>query len=172
MSLRSKMRDEFPRGWWRSVRWWFTGTKELVLATLASVATVLFWGEVRRAIRSRNDPQVLMHLRATTEGYVAGFVVGCGFFVIMPQMLLAITASAPQLTPPTVLVVILAAWFATNAVLCAIVLSLVLRSRFRHKPAWEQHEFIEQHAPKFGRPPETIDEYRAAAMRDQQGEQR
>jgi hypothetical protein len=173
MSLRSRMRDDFPQGWWHSARWWFTGTKELALATVASVATVLFIGEVRRAVRERNDPRVLMSLRATTEGYAAGLVVGCSFFMIMPQMLQAITTSAPQLTPPTALVVILGAWFATNVVLCLIVLCILLHSRFRHRAAWEEREFIEQNAPKFGRPPETIDEYRALGLRQhEEGESR
>ena len=29
MSLRSRVRDDFPHGWWRSTSWWWIGIKDL-----------------------------------------------------------------------------------------------------------------------------------------------
>lgn len=48
MRLGSRLRGEFPRGWWSSARWWITGIRELALSIVAAVTTVVFVGGQER----------------------------------------------------------------------------------------------------------------------------
>ncbi|MGR8007534.1 hypothetical protein [Streptomyces hypolithicus] len=83
MRLGSRLRGEFPRGWWRSARWWITGIRELALSTVAAVTTVLFVGEMMRAVRYRDEPRTPARLAGTFEGYVSSLLVngaGLGVF--------------------------------------------------------------------------------------------
>ncbi|MEW1821416.1 hypothetical protein AB0323_11580 [Arthrobacter sp. NPDC080031] len=44
-------------------------------------------------------------------------------------------------------------------------LAMLARSRVRHRDTWAEIDFVETHAPKYGRPPETIEEYRALRLK-------
>ncbi|MFC7848202.1 hypothetical protein ACFUTU_06950 [Arthrobacter sp. NPDC057388] len=44
-------------------------------------------------------------------------------------------------------------------------LAVLARSRVRHSDTWAEIDFIETHAPKYGRPPETIEEHRALHLK-------
>ncbi|WP_424862864.1 hypothetical protein [Streptomyces sp. MMS24-I29] len=46
-----------------------------------------------------------------------------------------------------------------------MVLTVFVRSRIRQRDLWRQLDFIDEHAPKYGRPPETVEEYRAQRLK-------
>ncbi|MFD8609529.1 hypothetical protein [Streptomyces sp. NPDC059631] len=63
-----------------------------------------------------------------------------------------------------VLTALLAGWFLLNITISATVFVVVARSRIRQPAAWAELDFVEQHAPKYGWPPETIEEYRTQQL--------
>lgn len=159
MMLASRLRGEFPRGWCRSARWWITGIRDLALSTAAAVATVVFVGEMTRAVRHRDEPRTLARLSGTFEGYVASLLVNSGGVVVLVTM-------AIEDGLPVVLTALLAGWCLLNIVISATVFVVVARSRIRQPAAWAELDFVEQQAPKYGRPPETIEEYRAKQLQE------
>ncbi len=157
MRLGSKLRGEFPLGWWRSARWWITGIRELALSTAATVATAVFVGEVKRAVRHRDEPRTLARLSGTFEGYVASLLANSAGLAVLATM-------AIEDGLPVVLTALLTGWCLLNIGISATVFVVVARSRIRQSAAWAELDFVEQHAPKYGRPPETIEEYRAQQL--------
>lgn len=159
MRLGSRLRGEFPRGWWSSARWWVTGIRELALSTAAAVATVVFVGEMVRAVRHRDEPRILARLAGTFEGYVSALLVnGSGLGVLVTM--------AIEGDLPVVLMVLLTGWCLSNIGVSAVVFVVVAHSRVRRPAAWAELDFVERHAPKYGRPPETIEEYRALQLQE------
>ncbi|MEU9303325.1 hypothetical protein [Streptomyces sp. NPDC048269] len=159
MRLGSRLRGEFPRGWWRSARWWITGIRELALSTVAAVTTVVFVGEMVRAVRHRDEPRTLARLAGTIEGYVSSILVndaGLGVLVTMPI----------EDDLPVVLMVLLTGWCPSNIGVSVVFVVVAAQSRIRRPAAWAELDFVEQHAPKYGRPPETIEEYRAQQLQE------
>ncbi|WP_371792876.1 hypothetical protein OG285_31540 [Streptomyces sp. NBC_01471] len=155
----SRLRGEFPRGWWRSARWWIAGLRELALSTVTAVVNVLFVGEMVHAAQHRDEPRALAHLSGTFEGYVGSLLInGAGLVV------LAVMAIKDRL--PVVLTALLAGWCPLNFGVSAVVFVMVARSRIRQSATWAKLDFIEEHAPKYGRPPETIEEYRAQQLQE------
>jgi hypothetical protein len=159
MRLGSRLRGEFPRGWWCSAQWWLTGLRELALSTAAAVATVAFVGELVRAVRYRNEPQALARLSGTFEGCVASLLANSAGLV-------ALATLAIEDRLPVVLTALLAGWCLLNIAISATVFVVAARSRIRQPAAWAELDFVEQHAPKYGRPPETIEEYRAQQLQE------
>ncbi|UQA91383.1 hypothetical protein [Streptomyces halobius] len=159
MRLGSRLRGELPRGWWRSARWWITGIRDLALSTAAALATVVFVGEMMRAVRHRDEPRTLARLSGTFEGYVASLLVNNAGLVVLATV-------AIEDGPPVVLTTLLAGWCLLNIAIGATVFVVVARSRIRQPAAWAELDFVEQHAPKYGRPPETIEEYRAQQLQE------
>ncbi|MCT9105415.1 hypothetical protein N4G69_07205 [Streptomyces mirabilis] len=159
MRLGSRLHGEFPPGWWRSARWWITGVCELALNTTAAVATVVFVGEMMRAVRHRDEPRTLARLSGTFEGYVASLLVNSAGLVVLVTM-------AIEDGLPVVLMVLLAGWSLLNIAISATVFVVVAQSRIRQSAAWAELDFVEQHAPKYGRPPQTIEEYRAQQLQE------
>ncbi|KAB7835737.1 hypothetical protein [Streptomyces mobaraensis] len=159
MRLRSRLRGEFPRGWCHSAQWWITGIRDLTLNTTAAVATVVFVGEAKRALRHRDEPRTLARLSGTFEGYVASLLVNSGGLAVLVTM-------AIEEGLPVVLTALLAGWYLPNIAISATVFVVVARSRTRQPAAWAELDFVDQHAPKYGRPPETIEEYRAQQLRE------
>jgi hypothetical protein len=154
MRLGSRLRNEFPRGWWRSAQWWITGIRELARGTVAAAATVVFVGEMVRAMRHRDEPRTLARLAGTFEGDVSSLVVnGTGLDVLGTM--------AIEDDLPVVLMVLLTGWCLSNIGISAVVLVVVAHSRIQRPAAWAALDFVEQHAPKYGRLPETIEQYRA-----------
>ncbi len=47
-----------------------------------------------------------------------------------------------------------------------MVFVVVAQSRIRRLAAWSELDFVEQHVPKYGWPPETIEEYRAQQLQE------
>jgi hypothetical protein len=52
-----------------------------------------------------------------------------------------------------------------NAATAGLVLFLVARSRWARQAEWSVIDFVAARAPRYGRPPETIEEYEAARLR-------
>ncbi|MFF8917457.1 hypothetical protein ACF08M_30155 [Streptomyces sp. NPDC015032] len=159
MRLGSRLRGEFPRGWWRSARWWIAGIRELAVSTTAAVATVAFVGEMVRAVRHRDEPRALAGLSGTFEGYVGGLLINGAGLVVLVGM-------AIEDGPPVALAALLAGWCLLNIAVNAVVFVVVARSRIRQSATWAELDFVEQHVPKYGRPPETIEEYRAQKFQE------
>ncbi|WP_405749538.1 hypothetical protein OG232_04900 [Streptomyces sp. NBC_01411] len=159
MRLGSRLRGEFPRGWCRSARWWITGIRELALNTTAAVATVVFVGDMMRAVRHRDEPRTLARLSGTFEGHVASLLVNSAGLVVLATMTV-------EDGLPVVLTALLAGWCLLNITISATVFVVVARPRIRQPAAWAELDFVEQHAPKYGRPPQTIEEYRAQQLQE------
>ncbi|MEV7960283.1 hypothetical protein [Streptomyces sp. NPDC088141] len=159
MKLGSRLRGEFPRGWWRSARWWITGIRELAVSTGAAVVTVVFVGEMLRAVRHRHEPRILAHLSGTFEGYVGSLLINGAGLVVLVSM-------AIEDSLPVMLTALLAGWCLFNIAITATVFVVAVRSRIRQPATWAELDFVEQHAPKYGRPPETIEEYRAQQLQE------
>lgn len=53
MGLRTGLRNEFPRGWWRSAPWWLAGLREIGLGVVAVVVTAALLRRAVRELRSR-----------------------------------------------------------------------------------------------------------------------
>ncbi|MFD9604715.1 hypothetical protein [Streptomyces sp. NPDC059970] len=129
MRLGSRLRGEFPRGWWRSARWWITGIRELALSTVAAVATVVFVGEMVRVVRHHDEPLVISRLLGTFEGYVASLLVnGAGLGVLVAM---AIEDGLPVSPGAVALTALLTAWCLLNIAVSAVVFVVVARSRIR-----------------------------------------
>ncbi|WP_412075545.1 hypothetical protein ACLF6K_06380 [Streptomyces xanthophaeus] len=67
---------------------------------------------------------------------------------------------------PVVLMVLLTGWCLSNIGVSAVVFVVVAQSRIRRPATWAELDFVEQHAPKYGRPPGTIEEYRAQQLQE------
>ncbi|MFF8902506.1 hypothetical protein ACF082_34105 [Streptomyces lydicus] len=159
MRLGSRLHGEFPRGWCRSAQWWITGIRELAWSTVAAVAPVVFVGEMVCAVRHREEPRTLARLSGTFEGYVASLLVNSAGLVVLVTM-------AIEDGLPVVLTALLAGWCLLNIAINATVFVVVAGSRIRQSAAWAELDFVEQHAPKYGRPSETIEEYRAQQLQE------
>ncbi|MDO4254298.1 MAG: hypothetical protein Q4C81_04010 [Kocuria sp.] len=168
MNLRSTARNEFPRGWWRSRRWWLESLRELVLNCLTAIAAVIFAREAGRLVRDRDSPQALSIRRISTEGWTAGFLVGCTVFVSMAALAaLAAQDSASDQGVVLAIAIVGALWSLAGVATSATALAVLVRSRIRHRADWEEIDFIEANAPKHGQPPETVEEYRALRLKSE-----
>ena len=67
---------------------------------------------------------------------------------------------------PTLLLVLSVVWALVNAATAALALFLVARSRWARQAEWSVIDFVTGCAPHYGRLPETIEEYKAARLRD------
>jgi hypothetical protein len=59
-------------------------------------------------------------------------------------------------------------WRLANAGVSFVVLAVLTRSRIQKRAAWSRLDFIKKHAPKNGRPPKMIEEYRAQPLKVEQ----
>ncbi|MEU8524773.1 MULTISPECIES: hypothetical protein [Streptomyces] len=123
------------------------------------MTTVVFVGEMVRSVQHRNEPRTLARLAGTFEGYVASLLASSAGLVVLAT--LAIKDSLP-----VVLTALLAGWCLLNIAISPTVFVVAARSRIRQPAAWAELDFVEQHAPKYGRPPETIEEYRAQQLQE------
>jgi hypothetical protein len=158
-SLRSKVRDEFPQGWWRSGGWWLAGIRELGLNCLTAIAAWLFIREARHLVRGRDSPRDLADGRISLEGWTAGLLVGLAGLGSMVALVTQDSALAQGHLLALFSMGIL--WFLVNVVVSLSALAVIARSRIRHRETWDELDFIEANLPKNGRPPETVEEYRA-----------
>ncbi|MFD0403853.1 hypothetical protein [Kitasatospora sp. NPDC127116] len=123
------------------------------------MATVVFVGEMVRAVRHRDEPRILARLVGSVEGYVAGLLVnGAGLGVLGTMEI--------ENDLPVVLMVLLTGWCLSNIGVSAVMFVVVAQSRIRRPEAWAELDFVERHAPKYGQPPETIEEYRALQLQE------
>lgn len=162
-SLRSKVRDEFPRGWWRSGVWWLAGLRELGLNCLAALAAWFFIREALHLVRGRNAPREIADGRVPVEGWTAGLLVGLAGLGSMVALATQDSALAQGHLLALFTVGIL--WFLVDVVVSVTALAVIARSCIRHREAWEELDFIEANLPKNGRPPETVEEYRAQHLK-------
>ncbi|MBL1120724.1 hypothetical protein JK364_51970 [Streptomyces sp. 110] len=102
-------------------------------------------------MRHRDEPRTLARLFGTFEGYVASLLVNSAGLVVLVTM-------AIEDGLPVVLTVLLAGWWLLNIAISATVFVVVARPRIRQSAAWAELDFVEQHALKYGRPPETIED--------------
>jgi hypothetical protein len=163
MNLRGKASDEFPLGWWHSGRWWLEGARELTVNCLAALAAVFFLREVPRLVRDRDSPADLARRRVPTEGWVAGLLLGCTALGSSTAVAAQTGSTERGLVHAAVCIAIL--WWLANVVVSLTALAVLARSRVQHRDTWAEIDFVQTHAPKYGRPPETIEEYRALRLK-------
>ncbi|XVX21475.1 hypothetical protein ACQP1U_06295 [Actinomycetota bacterium] len=125
-----------------------------IVTVLAPALTAV---RVRRIVGDREHPDRLVQRRDDVEAYGIGAMVSIGCLVLAGQL---VAAAAPLWV-----VALLALVALFNGVACAAVLIAVARSRLQDRVTWGQLDYIERHAPRAGRPPETIEEHDAVRMR-------
>ncbi|GAA1117355.1 hypothetical protein NE857_22465 [Nocardiopsis exhalans] len=161
MGLRTGLRNEFPRGWWRSAPWWLAGLREIGLGVVAVVATVALLRRAVRGLRSRDEPGALSVFDRCLEGCLAGLLAH-----LAGLLGLAVLGLRGELTAvPALLLVLSVAWALVNAATAGLALFLVARSRWARQAEWSVIDFVAAWAPRYGRPPETIEEYKAERLR-------
>lgn len=159
-SWRSRLRDELPRGWWCSQRWWLTGLGEVVVGLLATFAAVVLTRTVARAWRAREDPSALRGMDRVIEGYVGSVVLhGVGLAGLLLPGVRAGLGSAPA-----AVLIVLIAWCAENLAVGLWAGVIIARSRWRCRVHWSMIDFVDEHAPKNGREPATTEEYQAQRL--------
>lgn len=130
---------------------------------LAALAAVLFAREALRLVRDRDSPDDLARRRVPTEGWVAGLLLGCMVLGSSTALAAPAGSSGRGLVQAAVLVAML--WWLANVLVSLTALAVLARSRIRHRDVWAEIDFIKAHAPKYGRPPETVEEYRALRLK-------
>lgn len=171
MRISSIMRRDFPRGWWRSGSWWSMGLRGVLASCMVAMFTALFVRRVRRMIAHRDQPRRLAGLLGRAEGWAMAVLLGLVYF----SLLVVLVVDGGGLPGPLVpLGVVALLWSTSNVVVGGTALGVLVRSRIRDRQEWADIDFVEEHAPRHGRPPETVEEYRALRMkvdqeRDAQG---
>jgi len=79
--FRSQLRNDFPKHWWRSARWWSAGIKEDATALIVVVAPVLLLHKAVQAMRYRGDPARLACLNG--EAFAFGFFASVGVIAML-----------------------------------------------------------------------------------------
>ncbi len=150
-----RFRDDFPRGWWHSPRWWFVSTTEALDKAILIIAPALLVHRAMFAVRHRRDPAKLARLDG--EGFSFGLLAGVG----MVAMLLMTTAGQPVVVW---FLVGMGAFLILNVLVAGTVCAVLVVSRIRERPDWAAIDFVAKHgAPQ--RPPETPKEYAAEEMK-------
>ncbi|KOT47107.1 hypothetical protein ADK43_40225 [Streptomyces rimosus subsp. rimosus] len=126
---------------------------------MEAVTTVVLVGEMVRTVRHRNEPRALSRLAGTFEGYVSSLLLNGAGLGVLGTMAVEDDLSG-------VLTVLLTGWCMSNIGVSGVVFVMVAQSRIRWPAVWAELDFVEQHAPKYGRPPETIEEYRAQQLQE------
>ncbi|PZT88167.1 MAG: hypothetical protein DI630_33555 [Gordonia sp. (in: high G+C Gram-positive bacteria)] len=161
MTVRSLMRQEFPRGWWRSLRWWVSGSLGLLCSMLAAVAAVVFIADVLRLLRHRDEPDVVASARVPFEGYLAGALLGCLGLGIALEVLVI---RWPLDIFMSVLLGGVIVWCVAHMLVCGTACVVTVRSWLRAPRAWADIDFVSKNLPRHGQPPGTVEEYRALRM--------
>ncbi|MDX3025629.1 hypothetical protein [Streptomyces acidiscabies] len=123
------------------------------------MATVVFVGEMKRAVRHRDEPRTLARLSGTFEGHMAGLLANSAGLVVLPTMVIESGLTV-------VLTVQSVGWCLLNITVSATVFAVFARSGIREPAAWAELDFVERHAPKHGRSPQTIEEYRVHRLQE------
>ncbi|MEU3501761.1 hypothetical protein ABZ726_13605 [Streptomyces hundungensis] len=63
-------------------------------------------------------------------------------------------------------VVLMTGWCPSSIGVIVVFVVVAVQSRIRRPAARAELDFVEKHAPKYGRPPETIEEYRAQQLQE------
>lgn len=159
-SFRTRVREEFPRGWWHSGRWWLAGLREIGTHLLATFAPLLLISGVLCAWRHREDPSQLRALDRTLEGYVGGgLLYGVG---LVGLALPGVHESLGFL--PVAAVITMIIWCAASSALSVWAVTIIVRSRWMHKVLWSMIDFVEENCPKNGQAPDTAEEHQACRL--------
>lgn len=159
-SFSSRVRQEFPHGWWRSVHWWMEGVREIGVHMLATFTPLLLVCGVSRAWRHREDPSQLRPLDRTLEGYIGGgLLYGVGLIgLILP----GVRESLGDMR--MVVTIGLFGWSLLNVAVCLWAMAIIIRSRWTSKVLWSMIDFVEEHSPRNGRVPDTAEEHEAQRL--------
>ncbi len=165
-SLRTRIRNEFPVGWWRSARWWFSGLRDIATSCAVAVLTPFFARRVTRILRLRNAPVLLARLTGAVEAWIGAALINLLTLTVMVMLL--VTGVEEGSLPIVGGALVMTCWSSTSVVLAAIVLVVLVRSRLRRRDAWRELDFVSENIPRGGRPPETVEEYEALKLRAKQ----
>lgn len=166
MRISSILRRDFPRGWWRSSAWWFAGFRDVMVSCMVAMFTAAYMGRARRIVRHRDDPQEVARLVGRVEGWMMAVLLGAAYL----SMLVALVVQLGQPSGPLWIVgATMFLWSTSSIAIGGAVLVVLARSRLRQRRAWSDIDFVEENTPRHGRPPETVEEYRALRMKRESG---
>lgn len=169
MRMRSRIRDEFPRGWWRTKNWWTEGLQEIGRNCAVALATGFYAGEAKRMRAAKDDPVALSRTKVSDEAWCGGMLVSA---LVLGSGIGLAASGASAGSPATMLMATgLILWALADLVVSVMALSVLLRSRMRRRGDWAEIDFVDRNAPRHGRPPETIEEYRAQRLMREQDAQ-
>ncbi|WP_026820193.1 hypothetical protein [Arthrobacter castelli] len=162
MSLRSRLRDDFPAGWWHCRRWWTDGGRELGLWLVAITVTVMLLARVVTALRCRRRPVVLARING--EAFVAAGLAN-SIMVIFAVIALTTGPAARDRSWLFALVAFLALCV-LNLLVASVMVAVLAVSRLTNKFEWSVIDYIDRHGVRGSAPPQTCAEYEAERMRD------
>lgn len=153
--FRQSMRDDFPRGWWRSAAWWRAGVS--LREPVSILLPVLTLRRVREIVRLRDNP-VGLASREDIEAYGIGLGANVALMLLTTRIAMA--------GGPLWVVALLAAIALVNGTVCAAVVATVARSRLTERFTWAELDYVDRHAPVGDRPPDTVEEHEAVRLRN------
>lgn len=130
--------------------------------SLITVATVIRVRKLVAARRDHDDPARLATEDAHLDAYLAGVVLGLMLIVMGFVALGGPFSDGPGAA--TVLVLLLV-WALGNIVVGTLMVVTIVRSRRRAPQVWQELDFIEEHLPRNGQPPGTVEEYAALRLK-------
>ena len=153
---RTRLRQDFPQGWWHSPRWWGGAVKQDVGMVLTTFAPVLLLHKAVFAVRHRASPVKLarINIEAFTYGLVACMVVlGVTVWALAGQ-----SSSLPVLLG-------LGGFQLLNVLVAGTVVTVVAISRIRERAAWSAIDFVERNHAGSEQAPQTPRKYAAEPMK-------
>lgn len=163
MKFSQRLRDDFPRGWWKQKQWWRDGLEDLGIRILIMIAAVTLGHRVVRAFSAHGDPRQLKHEDQLRDAWcggalLSGIVVSATAWVTVPF--------GEGLMPP-VLGCLLVVWGTSNLIVCLMMTVLLIRSRIspENQGMWRLVDYVDDNEAR-GRPPETTQEYEAEMLKN------
>lgn len=156
MNSRTRLRQDFPQGWWHSPRWWGGAVKQDAGMLLTTFAPGLLLHKAVFAVKHRASPVKLA--RINIEAFVYGLVASIAVLGVLVWSLAGQPDSLPVLTG-------LGGFQLLNILVAGTVVAVVTVSRIRERAAWSAIGFVERNQAGDQQPPQTPREYEAERMK-------
>lgn len=117
---RTSLNEAFPKGWWRSRRWWAQAISEQVLFAVTLFATVLRLGTAVRAVRDRRRPERLA--RIDGEAFTYALLGNGGSLALLIWV-------ASNISLPVLPALSLGGFFGLNTIVAALVVTVLVVSK-------------------------------------------
>ncbi len=161
MGLRSRIRDDFPAGWWHCRQWWAISSRELGLWLAAMVVTVILLPRVVIALRCRRRPAALAKING--EAFVAAGVANS---ILVVFTVIALAAAPPARDRSWLFgLAALMMLCVLNLLVASVMVAVLVASRLTNKFEWSVIDYIDRYGARGSKPPQTCREYEAERMR-------